>query len=229
MMVGVLLAAGASKRMGRTKALAKVGSESYVARGIRNLWCACDKVVVVLGADAARIRKHTEEEFVRLVETGCLDQALHAALRRKVQELEVRFVVNRAWKRGMYSSVRAGLAAAVKLGRDAVVVMPVDHPAVRPGTVLDLAVVMAQAVSAARGRKGRKGSPARTRFSYALIPRYRGRRGHPIVLSATLARAVAKDASAAHLSDAVRRNARLVGYLDVRDPGVTRNVNRPGD
>jgi len=32
-----------------------------------------------------------------------------------------------------------------------------------------------------------------------------------------------------HLADAVRRSARLVGYLDVRDAGVTRNVNRPGD
>ena len=66
-------------------------------------------------------------------------------------------------------------------------------------------------------------------FSYALVPRFRGRRGHPLALSAALARAVAKDAAARDLSDAVRRSARLVGYLDVRDAGITRNVNRPGD
>ena len=29
--------------------------------------------------------------------------------------------------------------------------------------------------------------------------------------------------------DSIRRHARLVGYLDVSDPGVVRNVNRRGD
>ena len=229
MMVGVLLAGGASTRMGRAKALVKEGSESFIAHGIRNLWCACDTVIVVLGADAARIRRRTEEEFVRLVGTGCFDRELHDARHHEEQKLEVRFVVNRAWKRGMYTSARAGLAAAVKLGPAAVLVLPVDHPGVRPRTVLDLATVMAQAVHAAHGRtRGRQVSAART-FSYALVPRHRGRRGHPVALSLALATAVAKDAAAEHLIDAVRRSARLVGYLDVRDPGVVRNVNRPGD
>jgi CTP:molybdopterin cytidylyltransferase MocA len=115
-----------------------------------------------------------------------------------------------------------------------VVVLPVDHPSVRPSTVLDLATVMAQALYAARVRRARpRGRTAakgrRAGLSYALVPRLRGRRGHPVVLSAALAHAVARDAAAGNLSDAVRRNARLVGYLDVRDPGVLRNVNRPGD
>ena len=228
MMVGVLLAAGASTRMGRPKALAKAGGESYVAHGVRNLWCACDTVVVVLGADASRIRKRTEEEFVRLVGTGCFDQELHAAHRHKAQKLEVRFVVNRAWKQGMYSSARVGLKAALKYDPAGLFVLPVDHPSVRPGTVLDLATVMAQALQAAH-RPVRRGARRRADFSYALVPRHRGRRGHPIVLTAGLARAVAGDAKAANLSDAVRRNARLVGYLDVRDAGIVRNVNRPGD
>jgi CTP:molybdopterin cytidylyltransferase MocA len=228
MMVGVLLAAGASTRMGRPKALAKAGRESYIAHGVRNLWCACDPVVVVLGADAKRIRKRIEDEFVRLVETGCFDQELHAAHRHKAQKLEVRFVVNRAWKKGMYSSARAGLQAALKYGPAGLFVLPVDHPSVRPGTVLDLATVMAQAIQAAHS-PARRQAARRAGFSYALVPRHRGRRGHPIVLTVALARAIAKDARAADLSDAVRRNARLVGYLDVRDAGITRNVNRPGD
>lgn len=228
MMVGVLLAAGASSRMGRPKALAKAGRESYIAHGVRNLWCACDTVVVVLGADAKLIRKRTEDEFVRLVETGCFDQELHAAHRHKAQKLEVRFVVNRAWKKGMYSSARVGLEAALKYDPAGLFVLPVDHPAVRPGTVLDLATVMAQALRAAES-PARRRTPRRAGFSYALVPRHRGRRGHPIVLTGALARAIVKDLGAEHLSDAVRRSARLVGYLDVRDAGITRNVNRPGD
>jgi CTP:molybdopterin cytidylyltransferase MocA len=223
MMVGVLLAGGASSRMGRAKALVKTGGESFTAHGIRNLWCACDTVIVVLGADAARIRRRTEEEFVRLVQAGCFDQELHAAHRHKAQKLEVRFVVNREWRKGMYSSARAGLAEAVKLRPAAVLVLPVDHPTVRAGTVLDLATVMAQALRAARTPQTRSG------FSYALVPRCAGRRGHPLALSSGLARAIVKDGAAEDLSDAVRRSARLVGYLDVRDPGITRNVNRPGD
>jgi CTP:molybdopterin cytidylyltransferase MocA len=228
MMVGVLLAAGASTRMGRPKALAKAGAESYIAHGVRNLWCACDTVVVVLGANAKLIRKRTEEEFVRLVGTGCFDQELHAAHRHKAQKLEVRFVVNGAWRTGMYSSARAGLLAALKYDPAGLFVLPVDHPSVRPGTVLDLATVMAQALRAAHVPV-RRGAPRRAGFSYALVPRHRGRRGHPIVLTGVLARAITRDARAADLSDAVRRNARLVGYLDVHDAGIVRNVNRPGD
>lgn len=223
MMVGVLLAAGASTRMGGAKALVKCGPESFVAHGVRNLWSACDSVVVVLGADAVRIRKRIEDEFVQLVQGGAFDCELHASHRHRAQKLEVRFVVNRQWKKGMYTSVRLGLAAAVKLRPAAVLVLPVDHPHVRAATVLDLGLVMAQAIHAARHPRTRAG------FSYALVPRHRGRRGHPIALSAALARAVARDGAAEHLGDAVRRNARLVGYLDVRDAGVTRNVNRPGD
>lgn len=223
MMVGVLLAAGASTRMGRPKALATRGSESFIAHGIRNLWCACDTVVVVLGAGAAQIRKRTEEEFVSLVERGCLDEEVHVTRRHSARKLEVRFAVNRAWKQGMYSSARLGLEAAVKLKPEAVLVLPVDHPSLRSVTVQALATVMHHALHATRDAK------LRAAFSYALVPRQRGRRGHPVALSAALARAVAKSARARDLSDAIRTHARLVGYLDVRDPGVVRNVNRPGD
>jgi CTP:molybdopterin cytidylyltransferase MocA len=227
MMTGVLLAAGASTRMGSAKALARVGTESFVAHGIRNLWCACDTVVVVLGADAPRIRRTVEDEFVRLVGAGAFDREVHDAHRHATQKLEVRFVVNRAWKKGMLSSARVGLEAALKYRPDAVLVLPVDHPAVRPATVASLCAVMGQAVRASGKPKAPRAGAGG--FRYALVPRFRGRRGHPVALSSALARAVVKDAAAEHLSDAVRRNTRLLGFLDVRDAGVVRNVNRPGD
>ena len=69
----------------------------------------------------------------------------------------------------------------------------------------------------------------RAAFAYALIPRYRGKRGHPIALTPALAEAILADPDAADLSDAVRRNARLIGYVDVRDPNVLRNRNTPRD
>ena len=130
-------------------------------------------------------------------------------------------MVNRAWRRGMLGSVRLGLATALGSKPESILILPVDHPAVRPDTVRSLAGTMNEALGAFRGRR------ERDQFRYALIPRHRRRRGHPIALSAALASAIAADRGAEDLSDAVRRNARLVGFLDVTDPGVLRNRNAP--
>jgi nicotine blue oxidoreductase len=224
MNVGVMLAAGASRRMGRTKSLLKAGGHSFFAHGVRHLWSACDAVVVVLGADARRVRAAAEEEFVRLVKTGALHADLQVAHRHGAAGLEVHFVVNRAWQRGMLGSARLGLRAALRLKPEAVLVLPVDHPAVKPATVRGLGAAMRAALASYRGDAAK-----RPGFAYALVPRYRRRRGHPVVLSPALARAVAGDRGAADLSDAVRRNARLVGYLDCVDAGVVRNRNHPED
>jgi CTP:molybdopterin cytidylyltransferase MocA len=222
--VGVLLAAGASKRMGRTKALIRRRGVSYLALGLRHLWAVCDRVVVVLGADAARVRAALEDEIQTLVATGRLHDEVTAARRHGAPALEVRFVVNRVWARGMYGSVRAGLRAARTAKPEAVLVLPVDHPFISPATIQVLAAAMDAALGAYRGTRAE-----RARFAYAVVPRYRGRRGHPLVLSAGLAAAVAADGRARDLSDAVRSRARLVGYLDVRDSGVVRNRNTPRD
>ena len=46
---------------------------------------------------------------------------------------------------------------------------------------------------------------------------------------ATLLMSAASLAIAADLSDAIRRNARQVNYMDVGDAGVVRNRNTPRD
>ena len=219
MMVGVLLAGGAGTRMGRPKALVRSGAESFLARGVRRLWTVCDSVVVVLGSDAREIRTRAEREFERLVSSGRLHEDLRQAHGHGAAELEVRFAINPRWKQGMFSSVRCGLEGALELKPAAAMLMPVDHPAVQPITVASLAGVMLQALAACR--PGRE----REHFSYALIPRFRAQRGHPIAMSPALARAVVADRAAESLSDAIRSNARMVGYLDVHDRGVVVNRN----
>ena len=229
MNVGVLLAAGASRRMGRTKSLVKAGGQTYFAHGVRHLWSACDAVVVVLGAGARHVRAAAEDEFVRLVHRGALHDDLQAAQRHGSRGLEVRFVVNRGWQKGMLGSARLGLRAALRLKPDGVLVMPVDHPAVKPATVRALAAALRAALDSYRGGPAKRAGSRSPRdgFAYALVPRYRRRRGHPVALSPALARAVTRDRQATDLSDAVRRNARLVGYLDCADAGVVRNRNTP--
>lgn len=220
MNVGVLLAAGASGRYGSPKALARIKGQSFVVRGVRNLWSVCDRVVVVLGADAAKLQRVLEAEFMALAEAGSLAPDARLASDKGSDALEVHFTTNRAWKRGMLSSAQVGLASALELKPRAVMLLPVDHPRVRVATVMELASLMGEALASA-GKAGEKS------LAYALVPRLRGRRGHPLALSAALARAISRGKAAADLSDAVRRHARLIAYLDVRDAGVLRNVNTP--
>src|SRR6185503_5023341 len=103
-------------------------------------------VVVVLGADARRVRPLVEAEFLKMVERGMLHDQLQISHRHGAAGLEVRFVENRDWRRGMFTSVRAGLKAALRLDPDLVLVLPVDHPSVRPDTVRALAVAMGAAL-----------------------------------------------------------------------------------
>ncbi len=220
MIVGVLLAAGASTRMGSPKALARSRGQSFLVRSVRSLWSVCDTVVVVVGAHGERVCEQAGEEFEALVAKGMLAPDLKGGPRDRSGELEVRFAFNRRWEDGMYSSVRVGLAAAIKHRPRGILLQPVDHPEVRPSTVQALGAKLEQALAAFGGRKA-------STLGYALVPRYRGRRGHPVALSATLAAAVARDRTATDLSDAIRRQAQLVGYLDVADRGITVNRNTP--
>jgi molybdenum cofactor cytidylyltransferase len=84
---GVVLAAGASRRMGRNKLLFDLGGEPVVARAVRIAESAgLDPLVVVLGHEAEAVR-------------AALDTS------------SCRFVVNPRHAEGMNSSVCAGIAA----------------------------------------------------------------------------------------------------------------------
>jgi CTP:molybdopterin cytidylyltransferase MocA len=103
---GLLLAAGAGRRMGRPKALVELDGEPLVRRGVRLLAQAgCGPVVVVVGARADEVRPLCEGA-----------QVVEAA----------------DWSTGMAASLHAGLAA---LDADACVVALVDQPLVTPAAV----------------------------------------------------------------------------------------------
>lgn len=106
---GLLLAAGAGRRMGGPKALVELDGELLVQRGVRLLRDGgCGPVVVVLGAAADEVRAHVEGADV---------------------------VVAHDWAEGMGASLRAGLAALQRTAADACVVALVDQPLVQPAAV----------------------------------------------------------------------------------------------
>lgn len=116
MMVGVvILAAGASSRMGEPKQLLEFDGRSFLRRAATEaLRSACRPIVVVVGANAAQVRA-------------------------EVSGLEVLVVENPWWAAGMSRSLRAGVAELVKHdGVGAVLVMLCDQPFVTAAVVGDL-------------------------------------------------------------------------------------------
>ena len=128
---GLLLAAGAGRRMGGPKALVELGGEPLVRRGVRLLADGgCDPVVVVVGAAAERVRP----------------------LRDGAQVVEAA-----GWATGMAASLQVGLAAAVG---DACVVALVDQPGVTPAAVERLRAAHSDgAVAAVATYAGRPRNP----------------------------------------------------------------------
>jgi len=151
----VLLAAGASRRFGRPKQLARVGGESLLRRMAR-VALASDPAgcVVVLGARAE-------------------------LLRRELHGLPLTVVVNPGWRSGSSGSLVAGLCALPGNARAALVLLA-DQAAVEPA---DLASVVAawcanpRSPAAVRAGCGFAPPAVLPRRLFPLVKRLRGNRG----------------------------------------------------
>ncbi len=109
-LVGIVLAAGYSSRMGRFKPLLPLGPYSVVETAVRALRDGgVDDVVVVSGYGAERLRP-------------------------ELTRMGVREAYNAAFDRGMYSSVQAGVAALGE-GVGAFFLLPCDVPLAGAETV----------------------------------------------------------------------------------------------
>jgi molybdenum cofactor cytidylyltransferase len=107
---GVILAAGASSRMGRDKALLPWHGETFLSSAIRMLQPLTDFVVVVAGEN--------EPNLVPIVNA-------HAAY----------LVRNPHPEQGQFSSLECGLEQVLNRGRDAAIVTLADRPAPAAETV----------------------------------------------------------------------------------------------
>jgi CTP:molybdopterin cytidylyltransferase MocA len=133
-----VLAAGGGRRYGGPKALVRLDGRLLVDRAADTLRDGgCDPVLVVLGARAEEVRAAADLTGVRTVD-------------------------NPAWRSGMGSSVRAGLAALADTDADAAVVLLVDTPGVTAQAVRRVA--------------------AHAAADALVMATYDGRRGHPVLL-----------------------------------------------
>jgi molybdenum cofactor cytidylyltransferase len=135
----IVVAAGASTRMGRPKQLIEIEGRPLVARTVDSVLASGARpVAVVVGSDA--------------------DRVLEALAGRGI--LAVR---NPDWKAGLASSIRAGLAALLEAepALGAVLVVPCDQPALRAESIERLAAAHRDTGRICAARYGnRSGAPA---------------------------------------------------------------------
>lgn len=107
---GLILAAGASSRMGRDKALLPWREGTFLSAAIRALQPATELVIVVAGANAANLQPIVDA---------------HAAF----------LAINPDPQQGQFSSLQIGLREILNRGRDAAIITLVDRPAAQVETV----------------------------------------------------------------------------------------------
>ncbi|MER7277702.1 nucleotidyltransferase family protein [Dactylosporangium sp. NPDC000244] len=137
-MAGLVLAAGGGRRFGGPKALVRhEDGHLLVERAVATLRDGgCTRILVVLGAESARVRTEASLGDVTLLD-------------------------NPVWKSGMGSSLRVGLAALAETDVEAVMVLLVDTPGIGPDAV---ARMLAEAPSGPGALltatyKGKRGHP----------------------------------------------------------------------
>jgi CTP:molybdopterin cytidylyltransferase MocA len=153
--VGVVLAGGASRRLGRDKRLLPYRGGTVLSATVERLLATpVDGVVVVLGHDEAEVRARA----------GLPEDA------------RLRLVSNPDWEEGMASSLRRGLAEAEAGGAAALLVALADQPEVEPEGVARLIEAWRSgAVLALPLRAGQPGQPVL--FSSPLFDELRAVRG----------------------------------------------------
>jgi CTP:molybdopterin cytidylyltransferase MocA len=125
----IVLAAGSGSRFGGGKLLARLGGQTLIEAVLDNLRHApVDEVIVVVGADAERLREVCERYDVRTVD-------------------------NEGWEQGLSTSVLAGLRAC---GGRAAAVLLGDQPFVGAETVERLVAAFAEGAEVAVATYGGK-------------------------------------------------------------------------
>jgi molybdenum cofactor cytidylyltransferase len=112
---GILLAAGASRRMGEPKPLLPFGNATVLEQCVENLQeGSVERIIIVLGFASERIRRALPDLFERV---------------------GIRGVVNERHEDGMLSSVQCGVRAAYEERPDGFLLSLVDQPFVTAATV----------------------------------------------------------------------------------------------
>jgi CTP:molybdopterin cytidylyltransferase MocA len=118
----------------------------------------------------------------------------------------LRTVINADYQLGMLTSLQAGLRHLQATGGfDRVLFTLVDHPAVASSTIASLLESRAP----------------------IAIPRTGGKRGHPVLIDAEIAREFLAEPRTAKVRDTIDRNAVAIEYVEVADTAIHDDIDDP--
>lgn len=160
-----------------------------------------DDLLIVLGCDATDIRVRLEENLLRRVN------------RKETAASAVRFVENPRWEAGMFSSVKAGLAATAADSTH-IAISPADLPFLSKES---LRTVLSAAASLDAGG------------SSLVVPTHAGRRGHPLLIPAALRARLLSWPDSARLNQLFDEPDITAHALEGFDETILRDVDTPGD
>jgi molybdenum cofactor cytidylyltransferase len=184
----IVLAAGKSTRMrGRNKLLVRVDRKPMIRRVVESaLSSKVDEVIVVLGWEAKKIRD-------------------------ALTDLPCSFAVNKDYRIGQSSSVKAGLRE-IEEGVEAVLVLPGDMAMIDPRSIN-------MVIEAYNNRK-----------NSIVVASYSGRPGHPILLSKQLFKEIELiDEATFGLKSVVTRHENEVRMVETGSENVLRDIDTPKD
>jgi molybdenum cofactor cytidylyltransferase len=122
-------------------------------------------------------------------------------------------VVNPDPGRGQFSSLQIGLHEVLNRGRDAAMITLVDRPPAKSATIQIL----------------REAFAATGNDTWAVVPEFSGKHGHPYVAGRELMEAFLQAPASANARDIEHAQQRHVVYVHVDDPAVVLNINTPED
>ena len=184
----IVLAAGKSTRMrSRNKLLITINRKPMIRKVVESaLSSKVDEVIVVLGWEAKKIRD-------------------------ALTDLPCRFVVNKDYRRGQSSSVKAGLRE-VAAGTEAVLILPGDVAMIDPHSINKV-------IEAYNNRN-----------DLIVVASYSGRPGHPILLSKDLFKEIEViDEATFGLKSVLNRHKSEVRMVETGSENVLRDVDTPED
>jgi molybdenum cofactor cytidylyltransferase len=128
-------------------------------------------------------------------------------IRERLSSVGAEIVVNEDWEKGQLSSIQAAIRSLPSGGTDGLILCPVDHPIVSAALIARLIEVFDSSGKA------------------IVLPTYRGRRGHPLILRASLYPELSAASAEIGARQVVWAHADDLVEVATDEEGVTLNIN----
>jgi molybdenum cofactor cytidylyltransferase len=113
--------------------------------------------------------------------------------------------------RGQFSSLQTGLHEVLNRGRDAAIITLIDRPPASTATIQTL----------------RDAFAAAGEDTWAIVPEFSGKHGHPIVVGREMIEAFLRAAPDSSAREVLAEHQDRLLYVSVDDPFVALNINTP--